>query len=153
MSESVVDHVVHVTPFWLAVIVFAGMALAAWTGHTWRKRRDRTASKKDKDEENKENLVVSSVMGLLALLIGFTFSLAIDRFDTRRERVLMEANAIGTTYLRAQMLDEPHRSRISAMLVRYTDMSLALAQHPSIFKAFCQSCHLVLRASPGVPSS
>jgi len=67
------------------------------------------------------------VLGLLALLIGFTFSLAIDRFETRRALVLEEANAIGTAYLRAQLLDEPHRARISQLLLEYTDNRLEIA--------------------------
>jgi hypothetical protein len=40
---------------------------------------------------------VSGALGLLALLLGFTFALAVDRFDARRGLVLEEANAIGTT--------------------------------------------------------
>lgn len=129
MAESFADRLLHMMPFWLlAILVFGGMALAAWAGYAIRKRTERLASPEDEEEGSKEGLVVSSVMGLLALLIGFTFSLAIDRFDTRRERVLMEANAIGTTYLRAQLLEEPHRTRISGLLVRYTDLSLALSQ-------------------------
>ena len=66
-------------------------------------------------------------MGLLALLVAFTFSIALERFDTRRVNVLNEANAIGTTYLRAQLLDEPHRARVSKLLAAYTDTRVALA--------------------------
>lgn len=127
MPEPFADHVLHLMPFWLlAVAVFAGMAIAATLGWHLRRRRNRSADMKD-EADSQEGLVVSSVMGLLALLIGFTYSLAIDRFDTRRERVLMEANAIETTYLRAQLLDAPHRARISGLLVQYTDLSIALA--------------------------
>ena len=46
-----------------------------------------------------EGAMTQAVLGLLALLMAFTFALAIDRFDTRRHLVLEEANAIGTTYL------------------------------------------------------
>jgi hypothetical protein len=88
-------------------------------------------SKTDPESEarfDQQGFIVSSVTGLLALLVGFTFALAIDRFDTRRERVLLEANSIGTTYLRAQLLEEPHRARISRMLVEYTDNRVVLAE-------------------------
>lgn len=128
MSESFFDHLLHVTPFWLlALVVFAGMALAAAGGVRLRRWHERGAKRRSDKEDSQEGLVVSSVMGLLALLIGFTFSLAIDRFDTRRERVLAEANAVATTYLRTQLLEEPHRARISGLLARYADLSLALA--------------------------
>src|SRR5262249_48219868 len=70
--------------------------------------------------------VVAAVTGLLALLLGFTFSLAIDRFEARRELVVAEANVIGKSYLRAQLLDEPHRSRIGRLLREYLDVRIAL---------------------------
>jgi hypothetical protein len=78
-------------------------------------------------DNSEKGIVISAVIGLLALLVAFTFSIAIDRFDTRRSNVLNEANAIGTTYLRAQLLDEPHRTRISRLLIQYTDTRLVLA--------------------------
>ena len=51
----------------------------------------------------------SAMLGLLALIIGFTFAMALSRFEARRAAVLNEANAIGTTALRARLLPEPHR--------------------------------------------
>ena len=55
---------------------------------------------------------VSAIIGLLGLLIGFTFALASERFDTRRSLVVDEANAVSTTWLRQQMLEDPWRSRL-----------------------------------------
>jgi hypothetical protein len=54
-----------------------------------------------------EAYILSATLGLLALLVGFTFSLALDRFDTRRSLVVTEANALGTTYLRTDLLKAP----------------------------------------------
>jgi predicted neutral ceramidase superfamily lipid hydrolase len=54
--------------------------------------------------------------------------MAVDRFETRRLLVLQDANAIATTYLRVQLLDEPHRARISKLLVDYTDNRIVLAR-------------------------
>src|SRR5262249_42706851 len=82
-------------------------------------------------DDNHEGYVVSAVLGLLALLMGFTFALATDRYDARRGRVLEEANAIGTSYLRAQLLQEPHRTRISGLLVAYAENRIALAHAQS----------------------
>ena len=48
-----------------------------------------------------------AILGLLALMIGFTFSMSLIRFDARRDAVLQEANAIGTTALRARLLPAP----------------------------------------------
>lgn len=117
------------TPLWLiAIVMLTSMAVAAFFGWYFRKRPAADADKTDGDQDGSdEGYTVSAVLGLLALLTGFTFSIALDRYDTRRERVLIEANAIGTTYLRAQLLEEPHRTRISNLLVEYTDTRLALA--------------------------
>lgn len=73
-----------------------------------------------------ESALVGSAFGLLAFLIGFTFSIAISRYDERRNLILAEANAIGTTWLRSQLLPEPVRSEMQQILIRYTDKRLAL---------------------------
>lgn len=65
--------------------------------------------------------IENAVLGLLALLLGFTFAMALDRFDRRRELVVKEANAIGTTWLRAAMLPEPHVVPVKELLRRYVD--------------------------------
>lgn len=75
-----------------------------------------------------DTFLLSSVLGLLALLLGFTFALSIDRFEIRRVLVQDEANAISTAYTRAQLLEEPHRSRIRDILYRYTSNRIALAR-------------------------
>lgn len=115
---------------WLALLVL--MMLAVAIGRAVRRRWTGDGDAKDGKEEKdaQEDLVLSASLGLLALLLGFTFSLAIDRFETRRRLVLEEANAIGTAYLRAQLLEEPHRARMTGLLVRYTDTRIALAKAP-----------------------
>jgi hypothetical protein len=65
--------------------------------------------------------IQSALLGLLALLIGFTFSIALSRYDARRDLVLGEANAIGTTALRAQFLPEGHAATTIGLLKDYTD--------------------------------
>jgi hypothetical protein len=70
----------------------------------------------------------NGLLGLLALLLGFTFAMAVQRFDARKSLVLEEANAIGTAYLRAQQLREPHRGALSAALREYVDVRLAFAE-------------------------
>lgn len=107
----------------MTLAVAGGIAL-----RTWNDRRDPSGSRGG--EGGLEGYVVSAVLGLLALLMGFTFSLAVDRFEMRRALVLEEANAIGTTYLRAQLLQEPHRTRISQLLVNYTDNRITLGTAP-----------------------
>lgn len=72
--------------------------------------------------------IQAAVLGLLALLLGFTFSMAASRFEARKELVRDEANAIGTTYLRTQLLPEPYKGNIVRLLRQYIDTRLELQQ-------------------------
>jgi hypothetical protein len=65
-----------------------------------------------------------SLLGLLALMVGFTFLMALTRFEARREAVLNEANAIGTTALRARLLPEPHRTESLKLLREYAQIRI-----------------------------
>ncbi len=118
-------------PIWIiALVIFGGMFAASVLGSWLRQRHDRRKGDAEttRDERSDQQaFLVTSVLGLLALLVGFTFSMAVDRYDARRLHVLEEANAIGTTYLRSQLLEEPHRARLSRLLVDYTDVRIALA--------------------------
>jgi len=72
------------------------------------------------DDKTEISTVQASVLGMLALLLGFTFGVAFARYDTRRVLAIDEANALGTTFMRAQMLPEPYRTGISRDLRRLT---------------------------------
>jgi hypothetical protein len=118
-------------PIWQVGVILLGlMLLFAGAGYAARRwHAAHTSVPVGEKEGNQEGYLVSAVLGLLAFLLGFTFALAVDRFDTRRSLVLAEANAIGTTYLRTQLLEAPHRARISQLLVAYTDNRIALAKN------------------------
>ena len=72
-------------------------------------------------------VVQAALAGLVALLLAFGLSMAVGRYDARRAAVVSEANAIGTTYLRAQTLPEPIRGRSLAALEDYTDATIRLS--------------------------
>ena len=57
-----------------------------------------------------------AIIGLLALILGFTFAMALSRFEARRDAILTEANAIGTTALRARLLPDPHPKEVLGLL-------------------------------------
>jgi hypothetical protein len=63
----------------------------------------------------------SATLGLLALLLAFTFAMAESRFEVRRELVVAESNAISSAYLRSQMLPQPYRDDIANLLRNYVD--------------------------------
>jgi hypothetical protein len=109
-------------PLWgilLGAIVFGCLALeAGYRLGVWRHVQAA------EEKENPVGAMVGSILGLLAFMLAFTFSMAASRFDERRLIVLDEANAIGTTYLRARLLPEPHRTEVSKLLREYVDVRL-----------------------------
>jgi hypothetical protein len=78
-----------------------------------------------------DGFTLTSVLGLLALLVGFTFSMSLSRFDTRRQLVLEESNAIGTTWLRVQLLDEKSRAELSPLLRAYVAERIVYGDAPT----------------------
>lgn len=99
----------------------------------WRKIRV------PEEREQLAGAIVASILGLVALLLGFTFSLAAQRFDARRLGVLDEANAIGTTWLRTRFLPEPQQSESARLLRDYVDIRLHAIQHGHTTQAIARS--------------
>jgi hypothetical protein len=114
----------------LAVTILLSMLIASLLGYGIRRLERRLTVRLEEPEHSQESYLVGGMIGVLALLLAFSFSIALQRFDERRHLVVQDANAIGTSYLRAQMLDEPHRSRLSSLLVAYTDNRIKLATVP-----------------------
>ncbi len=107
-------------PIWLlfvAVCALSGLVLeGGYRLGRWRHRQ--TAEEK----ETPVGAMVASILALFAFLLAFTFGMAASRFDARRQAVLDEANAIGTTYLRTRLLPEPQRSESGRLLREYVDV-------------------------------
>lgn len=82
-------------------------------GHWWQTRTS-------DEKEGPTAMIVGSLLALMAFLLAITMGMASDRFDTRRQLVLAEANAVGTTYLRAGFLPQPASMEIRALLRAYT---------------------------------
>lgn len=66
--------------------------------------------------------VVAAILGVLGLLLGFTMSMAVSRFEARKQLVLDEANAIHASYLRAQLLPAPGGLEIASLLRQYVNV-------------------------------
>ena len=73
------------------------------------------------DEKDDFALVVNASLTLLALIIGFTFSMAVSRYDQRKDYEEEEANAIGTEYVRCDLLPNSDAAKIRELLARYLD--------------------------------
>ncbi|WP_422928377.1 hypothetical protein [Singulisphaera sp. PoT] len=75
------------------------------------------------------SMLKGSVFGLVALLLGFSFSVTSSRHDLRRKIVLDEANAAGTCHLRAGLLHEPQRGQIRETLRKYVAARIAFYEN------------------------
>jgi hypothetical protein len=83
--------------------------------------------------------MVGATLGLLAFMLAFTFGLAGTRFEARRQLVQTEANAISTTYLRADLLPEPMHTDSQALLKEYVDTRLAGTNPAKIAESISKS--------------
>ena len=72
-------------------------------------------------------ILQGALLGVVGLILAFGLSLAVSRYQDRRADIVSEANAIGTTYLRAETLAEPMRSRSLDLLVRYTRSAIRIS--------------------------
>lgn len=110
-------------PLWvIGVGLFVLLSLSAALGRGLH----RLTGAPDKDGES--GIVVSSSLGLLALLLGFTVSMAVGRFEDRRVATTQEANAIGTFIYRTDLLPPELRRQTLAELDRYVNARLAVAR-------------------------
>jgi len=81
----------------------------------------------DKELKAQNTTVQAGILGLLALLLGFTFNMALQRFDNRSYAVIKEANAIGTSILRTKLLPEPYDSITYKLLQKYVDLRIEIS--------------------------
>jgi len=108
---KIMDH-----PFAVAGISFALLWLSALAGAAVRRKR---VLKEDEHEDF--NVVVAATLTLLGLIIGFSFSMAVSRYDLRKNYEEAEANAIGTEWVRADLLPAADAARIRLLLRQYLD--------------------------------
>ena len=79
------------------LFVLISLTLASLAGYFVRRVELRRAARREEVvEHSQESYLVGSMLGLLALLLAFSFSMALSRYEERRHLVVQEANAIGT---------------------------------------------------------
>lgn len=86
--------------------------------------------------ESQSGKIQGALLGLLGLLMGFTFAMSVARYETRKQLVLDEANAIGTAWLRAGMLGDTARDASRPALIDYVDARIKGASVLSFTKEF-----------------
>ncbi len=111
------------TDYPLAVFVLAVPVqwLAAQIGEYLGKRRPALADAERQDL----GVILAAALTLLGLIIGFTFSMAVTRYDQRKSREADEANAIGTEYVRLGLLPAPHAAKLRGLLMNYLNQRVS----------------------------
>ena len=103
----------------IVAVLLASMVGAMEAGYRIGLRRQASATESTRRHING---IQASLLGVLALLLGFTFSLALQRFDSRSDAVVDEANAIGTAYLRTKLIPRAVGEPAAQLWQSYTDL-------------------------------
>ena len=117
-------------PEWPILVGLLGLLLLAIEAGYRVGRRRRPAS--SELVRAQVGSIQGALLGLFALLLGFTFAMALARFDVRRQMVVREANAIGTAALRAQLLPAGQRAHMAELFRRYVETRRRTAHGPNI---------------------
>ena len=104
-------------PLLISVLTFLLLWLAAWVG---ARMSHRLRALQDEDVRTDFGVIEAATLTLLGLIIGFSFSMATGRYDLRKNYEEAEANAIGTEYVRADLLPPDEASRVRTLLREYT---------------------------------
>jgi hypothetical protein len=107
-------------PLLVFSLSFPALCLSVRIG-TWLGQRRRNGEKHDREDFR---LILGSTLTLLGLIIGFSFSMAVNRYDQRKNYEEEEANAIGTEYARAGVLPAAEAEKVRALLKRYLEQRL-----------------------------
>jgi hypothetical protein len=108
-------------PLLIVVVCLSAFWIAAWVGATLRERIGGLRE----DTHTDLSFVIGATLTLLGMIIAFTFSMAVNRYDQRKIYEEEEANAIGTEYVRANLLQEQNAEIVRALLSRYLDQRIS----------------------------
>lgn len=109
------------SPIYVFGLALAVLWLAAWTGAYIRKRRRQAVEAADRQDYS---VIEGATLTLLGLIIGFSFSMAINRYDQRKSCEEAEANAIGTEYVRADLLPAADAAKVHTLLRDYANQRI-----------------------------
>jgi hypothetical protein len=115
------------TELTITVGLLVGLMTALEAGYRFGRRH--VAAKGNAPSGGQVGAIQGAMLGLLGLLLGFSFAGAASRFVERQDLIVQEANAIGTAYLRADLLPEPYASQVRRVLAEYVADRLEESQH------------------------
>lgn len=112
-------------PIWLLVLIWTAIVLiSVEVGY---RLGDAVHRRSQDEKESPVGVISGTILALLAFILAFTFGMVSDRFDARKALVRDHANAIGTTYLRADFLEEPDQKAVKELFLELVDLQLEAA--------------------------
>ena len=121
MNEEImysINSILLVTILFIAILLFYELGF-----RTGKYKQEAT----DKEVKEQTSAIQAGILGLLALLLGFTFNMSLQRFDNRSQQEIKEANAIGTAMLRTKLLPAPFDANATQLLEQYIDLRLLIS--------------------------
>jgi hypothetical protein len=112
----------EIESYWIAVGIFLALPLVNWLGFRYRKFLQ---TKHGKDKIDGAGGLEASMLGLMALMLGFTFSLALSKFEVRRQVIVDEANYIGRAVLCADLYPDSIRTLLRANFKDYIETRIS----------------------------
>jgi hypothetical protein len=107
-------------PFWFFLVSLPTFWVSALIGALWRRRHGNA----NDEDRNFFDIILGASLTLLGLIIAFSFSMAVSRYDQRKNYEEQEANAIGTEYVRVNLLPPPEAAKMHALLKSYLDQRI-----------------------------
>lgn len=106
------------------LLVLFGCVELGYRGRAWLERHGEVSG----ERREGESFLLSAALGVLAILLGFTFSMALDRYETRRDLVTYEAVALSAVWLHVELMPEPARTQSLADLRSYVRHRVAWSE-------------------------
>ncbi len=113
-------------PIWLQFLLTVGIIMLAIEAGYWLGQRSHRNS--DEEKESPVSAISGVILGLLAFILAFTFGMTSDRFDARKALVRTEANAIRTSWMRADFLPQPQRDEAKLLLIDYIESRVKVVE-------------------------
>ena len=107
-------------PFWTHPLLLVGILLFSLevsyrVGMMWQRRR----AGEEREQGRRGDVILTALLALLGLMLAFTHSFTVGHSNMRKAAAIDEINAVGTAFMRADLLDEPHRTSIRTSLLEY----------------------------------
>jgi hypothetical protein len=112
---------INTIPVWgFLVVVLMILFVVAYLSYVWGDKSRASGIKSLSD------VISNNILGLLALILGFSFSMAVSRYDVRRVIAVSEANAIGTAYIRSSFIHFDEPEQVKSLFKRYADLRIEI---------------------------